>query len=125
MAEAEKVSELVRQQRLQIVGFWICRQCLGSRVRSTRIARIEINVCVENLPQLCCKSATADLNSKAVCRNHSGESQHAGRKGHVRLIETDGIHAIRATSILRRSTRQRTECCGNHSRAVHAGPCRQ
>src|SRR5947207_13810043 len=113
MAEAEKVPELVRQERFQVVGFWICRQCLGGRVRSTRIARIEINVRVENLPELRCNSATADLNSKAVCRNHSGEGQHAGRKGHVRLIETDEIHAIRAAGILRGRPRQRSECCWN------------
>ena len=76
------------EQRCEIVRAGIAGERRRSGEGNLRIAGIEVNVGVENLPDLGGGRAAADLHADAIGGDDAGEGEHAGSERAVGLIET-------------------------------------
>jgi hypothetical protein len=94
MAEAQKMSQLVSQDRFQVVTFGMSAKRERRGKSGVGIAGIEINIRINNLAWCNGDFTRAELLADAVRGYHAGNRQHAGRKCHVRLIEAKRVQAI-------------------------------
>src|SRR5271166_4234898 len=110
------------EERFEVVGLWVGGESGRGGEGDQRIAGIEINVSVENLPDLRGGHAAAELDADLIGGDDPGKGKDAGSKGRVRLIEADGIDAIGAADVAGGDAGEGSESGGGESGAADVAP---